>query len=256
MNAAERATAKQQLDTVIQNIIEQAPDNSDDFETELYLHEQLTVRCTYDHDAATKGYDYNPHAYTIFGALVNGKAVCEGYSRAMQLLLKNVDIPSTLVVGKSAASGEQHMWNMVTINGQNYHLDATWNDTNDNNRHNYFNVTTQQISISHRIETDQLGIDTCSATTDNYYVKQGLYLDTYRRQEIAAVIAECIRNGDTQIELFFAADKFDSALLFLKSRSTTEAMVNAHLANSTLTLWEYTLYGETDEHILYMKKKQ
>ncbi len=255
MNADERLTAFDTLDKVVNTIVKGAPKTTDEYETELYLHKELTKRCVYD-DAAAKGeYTDNPSAYSAYGALVNGKAVCEGYSRAMQLLLKKCGIASTPVLGSSIETGEQHMWNMVTINGKDYHLDVTWNDSGEEPRHNYFNVTTAQIALSHRIDDNQPTLKNCTATDDNYYVRNGLYIDTYRRQDVAAIIAKHIKAGDTQIELFFAADKYESALLFLKNRNAAEEMINPHLAGSDYSLWNYNLYAESEEHILWIRKK-
>ncbi len=255
MDAETRSNAKKQLDAAVSMILRDRPQTQDEFETELYLHDRLVSGCTYDTAAANSGFDASPTAYSAYGALVDGKAVCEGYARGMQLLLKHCGISSTLVFGKSVENDEQHMWNMVTINGKDYHLDATWNDSEDHKRHNYFNVTTNQIELSHRITEDQLGIVNCTATEDNYYVRKGLYVDTYDRQTIAKIIADHIMNGDDYVELFFSPDKFDSALLFLKSRRAAEEMIEPYLAESGASLWDYTLYSETEEHILCIRKK-
>ena len=255
MDAVKRKTAKQELDAAVQTILQGAPNTTDEYETELYIHRQLLDRCTYDQAAADEGYSQHPYAYTAYAALVEGKAVCEGYARAMQMLLKAVNIPCALVFGESVSDGEKHMWNYVTVNGNNYHLDPTWNDSGDKIRHNYFNLTTKQISISHRIGEGQEFIPSCSATTENYYHRNGLYFDTYQRQAIAAAIARQIQDGATHVELMFAPDKYDSALLFLKSPITTKEMVNAHLADSGLSLWDYAHYSEREEHILILRKK-
>lgn len=256
MDATTRKEAKKKLDSVITSIRQNAPNTTDDYEMELYLHDRLLERCSYDYDASKKGYKQFPHAYTAYAALVDGKAVCEGYSRAMQWLLKLYDIPCALVVGESLKNGEQHMWNYVTINGDSYHLDATWNDSGDAVRHNYFNVTTEQISVSHRIAENQNFLKSCTQTKDNYYHRNGLYVDTYQRQTIAAIIAQHVCDGKEQVELLFAKDKYDNALLFLKSRAAVNEIVNPYLADKGLKLWEYDLYGEQNEHILIMRKKK
>lgn len=255
MDAATRREAQKKFDDSINKIMVDRPQTTDDFETELYLHDKLIEGCTYDIEAASAGFAEEPTAYSAYGALVEGEAVCEGYARAIQLLLKRCGIHSTLVIGESVKSGEQHMWNLVSVNGKEYHLDATWNDSEDRTRHNYFNVTTNQISISHRIAEKQLGVTNCIATDDNYYVRNGWYVDTYNRQQIAEIIAERIKRGATAVELFFAEDKFDNALLFLKNRQAAKDIINPYLTDSGISLWDYTLYGETDEHILCIRKK-
>lgn len=55
-------------------------------------------------------------------------AVCEGYSRAFKLLLKERGIPCALVAGKTS-SGAGHMWCVVKMDGVWYVCDPTWDDT-------------------------------------------------------------------------------------------------------------------------------
>lgn len=59
-------------------------------------------------------------------------AVCEGYSRAFKLLLKERGIPCALVAGKTA-SGAGHMWCVVQMGGVWYVCDPTWDDTSSVN---------------------------------------------------------------------------------------------------------------------------
>lgn len=59
--------------------------------------------------------------------------VCDGYSRAFQVLCTALDIPCVLVDGYARSSaeheGEFHMWNSVRMpDGQWYGVDVTWND--------------------------------------------------------------------------------------------------------------------------------
>ncbi len=255
MDADARNEAKVKLDAVVDDILREAPQTTDEYLSELYLHDKVAALCTYDTDAANTDFRSYPHAYTAYGALVRGKAVCEGYSRAMQLLLNRIGIANTLVIGKSLSDGVKHMWNFVSINGSDYHLDVCWNDSSDIIRHNYFNVTTAQLALTHQIDDNQAAIANCTATKDNYFCRNDLFIDTYSRQTIAQKIAAQIKKGETQIELFFASNKFDSALLFLKNRRAAEEQIEPHLAGSGYSLWEYILYSDADEHILCIRKK-
>ena len=255
MDRKQRQSASAALEEAVDNALKGAPLSDDQFPLELHLHDRLAAICSYDTAGSAAGYALSPQAYTAYGALVNGRAVCEGYSRAMQLLLKRGGIDCSLVTGRSVHSGESHMWNVVTINGKNYHLDVTWDDSDERLRHNYFNVTTEQVKRSHHIDADQLGVDTCTSVTDNYFIRFGSYLDTYDRDEIAIAVARQIKDGGDCVELAFADDKFDNALLFLKNATLTKQMVNAQLAKDEAKLWDYILRGETQECILTLYKQ-
>lgn len=71
-----------------------------------------------------------PHIRTAYGALVNGKAVCEGYARAFKCAMHRLGIDCIIVQGYAQSDGglEPHAWNYVRIDGSWYGVDATWND--------------------------------------------------------------------------------------------------------------------------------
>lgn len=254
-DATQRRTAYEAMNKAVDTLMATAPRTDDQFQIELYLHDQLAERCTYDDEAAASKDGTHHYAYTAYGALAQGKAVCEGYSRAMQLLLKKFNIPCTLVSGTSLENGENHMWNLVTINGKSYYLDATWNDSGDLGRHSYFNITTQQLLRTHSIDADQKWVVNCSSIDDYYYNRLGTYIHSNDRYAIANVIAQQVRRGATDIELVFAPDAFENARLFLKNATITKQAVNSYLSGSEYTMWSYRLYSEAKTYTLTLRKK-
>lgn len=241
MNQAERTAAAGRLEQTVTEILDQRPAAADAFETELYLHDTLTARCSYDQNTAecpTPAERY-PNAFTSYGALVEGRAVCEGYSRAMQLLMHRVGMECTLVSGFST-EGEAHMWNLVMIDSRCYHLDATWNDADDLPRHTFFNLTTEDILLSHTIDKENIGINTCTSEEANYYRRKGLYLDTYDPAEIGKAVAARIRARDAAVDLRFPLKKFPNAQLLFSSHRRLSGYVNPLLKSEGLSLWNYT----------------
>ena len=65
--------------------------------------------------------------YTAYGALVEGSTVCYGYASAFKLLCDRLDLPCWSVGGTSEGVG--HQWNIVCLDGENYIVDCTWDDT-------------------------------------------------------------------------------------------------------------------------------
>lgn len=66
-----------------------------------------------------------------YGALVNGKSVCEGYARAFKVIMNKLGIGCVLVQGYACVTEngyEPHAWNYVQADGNWYGVDATWND--------------------------------------------------------------------------------------------------------------------------------
>lgn len=89
------------------------------------VHDYLIENTEYDTTISKS------NIYNIYGAMVNGEAVCEGYARSFKYLMDALGIPCTLVIGKGTNSEgrtENHAWNYVQIGDDWYALDATWDD--------------------------------------------------------------------------------------------------------------------------------
>ena len=117
----------------------------DDFARELYLHDTICARVTYDLSAS--------NAHNAYGALVEGRAGCEGYAQAMTLLCRMAGMPCTMVTGMGwdGTYMRPHAWNMVQIQGHWGHVDATYNDQQET-LHWYFNLSDGQLSADHTWE--------------------------------------------------------------------------------------------------------
>lgn len=89
------------------------------------VHDYLVENIEYDTSLQEK------NIYNIYGALINGKCVCEGYARAFKYLLDGLGIESTMVIGKginSSGQSENHAWNYVKLENNWYAVDCTWDD--------------------------------------------------------------------------------------------------------------------------------
>lgn len=249
MEANKRREAGAQLEAAVNELLSTVPESASAYETERMLHDALVARVTYDTETAASESpaEYRPAAFTAYGALVEGSAVCEGYSRAMQLLLHRAGIACTLVSG-SSTDGVSHMWNLVEIDERSYHLDVTWNDADDRLNHTYFNLTTEEILLSHVLDEDNLGVDTCTATEANYYVRERRYVDTYDRSLIAEEVARQVATGADRVELRFAPDKFANAQLFVSSYRRLSQYAAPFLYGETM--WSYTCVANETYHTL------
>lgn len=129
---------------VTEKIIDGVKDNNNlsDAEKALIIHDRLAVICSYDHEAAKSANAEDP-AFSMYGALVEGSAVCQGYSEAYNYLLKKVGIKSHLCTSDALV----HAWNIVYIDGKPYHVDVTWDDgeVNGSVYHNCFLLSTDAL---------------------------------------------------------------------------------------------------------------
>lgn len=81
---------------------------------------------------------------TAYGPLFTGKAICGGYTDAMALFLDKMGILNFKI------ASENHIWNVVYLDGVWKHLDLTWDDpvvnTGENIlTYNYFLLTTDEL---------------------------------------------------------------------------------------------------------------
>lgn len=194
-----------ELNKKISEIVAGAEAFSTDYEKELYFHNYICENVVYDEASMVNSGGYGDSAHS---ALLDGKSICEGYSRAMQVLLDKVGIDNYLVVGdgKTEDGTEPHMWNIVEIDGKNYHLDATWNDTVNETNYGYlyFNVSDEFISSDHlNIEPAN---NNCSDMNANYFVMNNLYVERFKNYaSIVSPVGEALKNSnDNTVEILFA----------------------------------------------------
>ena len=100
------------------------------------------IKRVHDYLIETIEYADGENAHNIYGALVNKKCVCEGYAKAFQYFMNELNIESVYVTGKTTGAlwslvGSNHAWNYVKLNGNWYGIDATWDDA-DNKQNEYF----------------------------------------------------------------------------------------------------------------------
>lgn len=136
---------KPKFDAAVADYMSYISDDMTDYTKALILHDLLVSRNVYTESSAIPD-----ESYTSYGALVKRDAVCQGYSMAYHYLLKLCGVESDY-----ADSDEMgHVWNMVNIGGEYYHVDITWDDPRFD-----FNGTFEDIAgyVSHNyfLRTDK-----------------------------------------------------------------------------------------------------
>ena len=107
----------------------------------LLIHDYLALNIKYDYarylenkQNGTSSYDESD--YDIYGALVNGQAVCQGYTLAFKYLMEAAGVSDV-----GFACNASHIWNTISIDGEGYYVDCTWDDpswdTLGNVKHKY-----------------------------------------------------------------------------------------------------------------------
>lgn len=204
----EYEACKAELEKVCDKVISSLSNPDDEWQTELEIHDYIVENCEYRLVENELVYS------SAYGALVNGTAACEGYSKAAKLLLDRAGIENAVLSGISTSyDGNEgaHMWNAVKIYGDYYYLDCTWDDPMNENGtemkiYSYFNLNDDMISATHSEFSHDFG---CTATAANYYIKTGKYFATYDRTDekaLAQLIARELESGEEAIEIRFGSE--------------------------------------------------
>ena len=153
----ELIAAKKKFNIVVASVLKNLP-SGNDFEREEYINNYIIDNCRYDEEAAEND-DVQGNENDAYGALVDGKAVCEGYTRAFQLLCNKANIDCVLLSG--TADSDNHAWNGVKIGGDWYQIDVTWDDVDDfiYDSHEYFNLTDSLMYEEHTLSPKYSEID-------------------------------------------------------------------------------------------------
>ncbi|MBR5881241.1 MAG: hypothetical protein IKZ16_06100, partial [Clostridia bacterium] len=86
-----------------------------DFEIALYLHDYLCLHFAYD---------TTYQIFDMYQFLTTGTGVCQAYTLTYTALLQRYGIQSDVAISEEM----NHIWNIVTLGGQPYHVDVTWDD--------------------------------------------------------------------------------------------------------------------------------
>lgn len=239
--------AMKNLTNKVNTILSQAPKNASDYEMELFFHDYIIKNCRYQKITSFKNINFN--VFTSYGCLVENSAVCEGYSKAMQLLMNSVGIRCETVVG--SREDEAHMWNIVKINDNWYHLDVTWDGAGNFQKYNYFNLTDEMIKKDHKINQElsntinfdkniryNFKMPVCNSTAENYYEKNAVKVQNLNSQANNAIIKELIKSASSKNEyLYIKLDKnisLENAKKYLFSQASYKFFSCIKKANQSL----------------------
>lgn len=132
----------------------------------------LTQECCYDQrafdevesDPAAVPSDPIPHL--AYGPLVENRGICGGLAWAFQTLMEEANIECLCVSGFLKEDLKtSHMWNLVKIDGQYYHVDPTWG------------IRDSGVPVSALMQPDSMMTSTHLWKTEQYPAARGMRFD-------------------------------------------------------------------------------
>lgn len=135
------------------------------YEKEVKIHDKLAYSVTYsDLEELPRKY------HTAEGTLIEDIGVCDGFTKALQLIYDEAGIESIIVLG--TLDGNPHAWNLVKIEEEWYNVDITssrsiFSETGIIN-HAYFNLTHQKMKRIATFDNEDIIPKTNSTKYDFY----------------------------------------------------------------------------------------
>lgn len=202
-----------QTESRINEIISEISHDWGEYEKVKYFHDTIIKNCTYSENGE--------NAYSAYGCLCEGQAVCEGYTKAMLLLCRRVNIKCIPVVGKGVSSNswQPHMWNKIMIDGNWYNFDLTWDDPvsdfeKDYVRYDYFGLDDEKMNKDHiPDEKKYMNFPGASSENADYFVRNNLYCtaETDKSEFISKAVMQAVVSGDKYVRMKCADEEiFDS----------------------------------------------
>jgi len=127
---------------------------------ELYAEGELSDAMT-DREKAQVLYEYLDHRFQYddnyydvpaYDAIMNDRAVCEGYTAIYNYLCNLLGIPAKAAFG--ASGSEAHVWTVVVSGGETYYIDVTWGDPIPDRGENYSDLSYFWISYDELMRLD------------------------------------------------------------------------------------------------------
>ncbi len=109
----------EKIDAEVKTALSYIEDGMSDFEKALVIHNYIVTNYEYD---------YSYTIANIYDFADKKTGVCQAYSLMYMYIMEKIGIPCTT----APSDAMKHIWNMVQIDGQWYHVDTTYDDPSVN----------------------------------------------------------------------------------------------------------------------------
>ena len=118
-------------------------------EKERYIHDFICTNVRYDKLK-------KPYSHEIIGPLGQGVGVCEGIAKSVKILCDALGLWCIIAISEAnpeAGVKYRHAWNILKLDGQYVHLDATFDNSLGHDgviRYDYFNLDDNRLFRDHQ----------------------------------------------------------------------------------------------------------
>lgn len=147
-----------------------------DFEKIKAIYQYICSHVTYDYTNLNDE-DYKLK-YTAYAALLNGTAVCQGYSNLFYYMSLKAGIDARFISG--TGNGSAHGWNIVLLDGLYYNLDTTWDAKHGDDFAGYQYFLKSDADFTGHVRNADF-------TTDSFYAAYPMASESYLAQNLVSV---------------------------------------------------------------------
>ena len=178
---------------VAEEIIDGIPDDCQtDVQKAKYIYKWVTENIAFDEyiNNDPNLWTVNNKPFTLYGALVEKRAVCDGIASSVQLLFNMAGIECGKVDGNSENGDIGHVWNYAITDGECWDYDATWDI------HRYYTDDSDIISEDNtsRYPQDIYTYFGFRRETKNGYSLSQISLQATKNQKFISENSPCITN--------------------------------------------------------------
>ena len=127
------------------SVIKAASEFDTDTEKILYVHDYIVSSLDYD------SVSYNQTYNNIYGAIINDRTMCIGYSTFFAYIMNYFGIETYVVRSETL----YHVWNLVYLDGEFYNVDCTYDDTDYIDRYVFYKDLSQHYVYRSLIVSDE-----------------------------------------------------------------------------------------------------
>lgn len=244
----------------IQKILDKLTPEMTEYQKIKLFHDEIVWGCYYR--------DKGDFVSTPYGALVDGRALCEGYARAFAELCNREGIRNCFVSGETEENGRsvKHLWNMVELDGEWYHVDLTWDDpVNDpanpskevpEVQYNYFCISDKDLEM--RIVPDRTLFTLPEAASEeyNYFRYYSLYATSYEQAE--AILRREIKNSykfkSRYIYMRFSNEEIYRRFVYhYLVRSGGQHIFDEEMTPAEYDVWKYILWRVDEMYTIQLR---
>lgn len=197
-----RAETDSKANDIIKKIIK--PGMSD-YEKVLAVHDHVVKSSRYDRLNADSN-NVPALEHEAYGVLVKGIGVCDSYAKAVKLILEKAGVQCILVEGSKVGNAGQrpadvdHAWNIVKLDGEYYHVDATWDDVSEERDstdlvYHHFNINDEEMQKTHI--WDKGKYPPCTGTKYNYFEYNKLIANS--QAEVLSMMTKAVSDREKKL---------------------------------------------------------